>query len=98
MGIVPFLKRLRRNESGNALMLTAAAIPALVGAAGYGVDTAQWYMIQRELQHAADQGLLGLERMRRELDVRELRIRRKIGKPGRCGAHWKHHLCVIASL
>ncbi|MGN3973208.1 pilus assembly protein TadG-related protein [Tsuneonella sp. SYSU-LHT278] len=39
-------------------MLTAVALPALIGAAGYGVDTAQWYMVQRELQHAADQGAI----------------------------------------
>ncbi|MCT2558662.1 pilus assembly protein [Tsuneonella sp. YG55] len=40
------------------MMLTAVALPALIGAAGFGVDTAQWYMIQRELQHAADQGAI----------------------------------------
>lgn len=52
------LHGLARCQSGNAMMLTAVALPALVGAAGFGVDTAQWYMVQRELQHAADQGAI----------------------------------------
>lgn len=52
------MNRLARCRSGNAMMLTAVALPALVGAAGYSVDTAQWYMIQREMQHAADQGAI----------------------------------------
>ncbi|TCJ32289.1 TadE/TadG family type IV pilus assembly protein [Parafrankia sp. BMG5.11] len=52
------LRKLRGDCSGNALMLTAVALPALLGAAGYGIDTAQWYMLQRELQHASDQGAI----------------------------------------
>lgn len=50
-----FLNRLRRNKSGNALMIVAAGMPVLIGGAGFAVDTAQWYMWQRELQHAVDQ-------------------------------------------
>jgi Flp pilus assembly protein TadG len=45
--------------SGNAVMLTALGLPVLLGATGYGVDTAQYYMYQRELQHAVDQAALG---------------------------------------
>lgn len=52
------VKKLARCRSGNATLLTAVALPVLIGGAGYGVDTAQWYMIQRELQHAADQGAI----------------------------------------
>ena len=53
------LAELRRCTSGNAMMMTAFGMPALIGAAGFGVDTAQWYMWQRELQHSADQAAIG---------------------------------------
>ncbi|MDZ4306458.1 pilus assembly protein TadG-related protein [Allopontixanthobacter sp.] len=36
-------------------MLVAIGMPALIGGAGFGVDTAQWYMWKRELQHSVDQ-------------------------------------------
>jgi Flp pilus assembly protein TadG len=53
-----FFKRLKDCKSGNALILVAIGMPALVGGAGYAVDTAQWYMWKRELQHAVDQGAI----------------------------------------
>ena len=53
-----FLQRLRRNKSGNATILMALGMPALIGAAGLGVDMAQLYMWKRELQHSADQGAI----------------------------------------
>lgn len=48
-------KALTRSRAGNATMLVAMGVPALIGGAGFAVDTAQWYMWQRELQHAVDQ-------------------------------------------
>lgn len=48
--------RLKDCKSGNALLLVAIGMPALIGGAGFAVDTAQWYMWKRELQHAVDQG------------------------------------------
>ncbi|WP_095011059.1 pilus assembly protein TadG-related protein [Tsuneonella mangrovi] len=59
--IAKFNRRMRalaKSTSGNATMMTLFAMPALIGATGYGVDTAQWYMMQRELQHAVDQGAI----------------------------------------
>jgi len=53
------LAELGRCTSGNAVMMTALGLPALIGAAGYGADTAQWYMWQRELQHSVDQAAIG---------------------------------------
>lgn len=53
------LADLRRSTCGNATMMTALGLPALLGATGYGVDTAQWYMWQRELQHSVDQAAIG---------------------------------------
>lgn len=48
-------KTLRKSKSGNATLLVGLSIPALIGGAGFAVDTAQWYMWQRELQHSVDQ-------------------------------------------
>lgn len=50
-----FLTRLRQSKSGNALMLVGLGAPALIGGAGFAVDTAQWYLWKRELQQAVDQ-------------------------------------------
>jgi Flp pilus assembly protein TadG len=51
-------KRLERSKSGNAAMIVALGMPALIGGAGFAVDTAQWYMWKRELQHAVDQAAI----------------------------------------
>lgn len=48
------LKKMRRNERGNVLILTAAAAPLLLGSAGLAVDTIQWTLWKRQLQRAAD--------------------------------------------
>ncbi len=46
---------LKQSAHGNATLLMGLGIPALIGGAGFAVDTAQWYMWQRELQHSVDQ-------------------------------------------
>ena len=48
------LGRLRRSQSGNALIMVAACMPVLVGAAGFAVDTANWTIWRRQLQREAD--------------------------------------------
>lgn len=53
-----FARRLRRSTSGNTALLVGLGMPALIGGAGVAVDTAQWYLWQRELQYAADQAAL----------------------------------------
>ena len=53
------LAQLLHCKSGSAVLLTALGLPALLGATAYGIDTAQWYMWQRELQHAVDQAAIG---------------------------------------
>ena len=53
-----FLKRLRDNKSGNALVMVAAGVPALIGGAGFAVDMSQWYMWKSELQYAVDQAAI----------------------------------------
>lgn len=53
--ITKLCKSLKKSKSGNATLLVGLSIPALIGGAGFAVDTAQWYMWQRELQHSVDQ-------------------------------------------
>jgi Flp pilus assembly protein TadG len=50
-----FVSKLRSNTQGNAMIIVAAGAPLLIGGAGFAVDTAQWYMWEREMQHAVDQ-------------------------------------------
>lgn len=52
--MMSFFKRLMRNQSGNTLILTAAAMPMLIGSAGLATDTVQWALWKRQLQKAAD--------------------------------------------
>lgn len=56
--IAQFLKRLVREKSGNAILMTALGMPVLIGAAGYALDMAQLYAWKRELQHSVDQAAL----------------------------------------
>lgn len=52
------IRRLFRNEAGNILLISAAAIPVLIGAAGLATDTVQWTLWKRQLQRQADSGAL----------------------------------------
>ena len=52
------LRSLRSHTSGNATLLMAFGMPALVGGTGIAVDVSQWYMWKRELQYAVDQSAL----------------------------------------
>jgi uncharacterized membrane protein len=64
--MLSFLKALQRNERGNVLILTAAALPLIVGSAGLATDTIQWALWKRQLQRAADSAAIAgtYERMR----------------------------------
>ncbi|MCB2076997.1 MAG: Tad domain-containing protein [Novosphingobium sp.] len=52
------LARLKSNTKGNVLMMAAAGTVAVVGGAGLGVDTVQWYLWKRQLQQAVDSGAI----------------------------------------
>jgi hypothetical protein len=52
------IRQLFRDESGNALILTALGMPLLIGAAGLAVDTIQWVYAKRDLQGAVDAAAL----------------------------------------
>ena len=48
------LRALWSDTKGNALILTAMALPVMIGAAGLGVHTMQLAHVKRELQREAD--------------------------------------------
>lgn len=52
------MRKLKRSTGGNATMLVALGMPALIGSSGLAVDFAQWYMWKREIQFAVDQAAL----------------------------------------
>ena len=52
--MIAFMKRLWRDRRGNAILVAAAAMPMVIGAAGLATDTIQWTLWKRELQRAAD--------------------------------------------
>ena len=58
MGFTKFMRRLKADTSGNALLLVAMGAPVLFGTAGMGVDMAQYYTWKREAQYAVDQSAL----------------------------------------
>lgn len=50
--------RLRAETRGNVLLLGAVGCVTMVGGAGLGVDTVQWYLWKRQLQQVVDAGAL----------------------------------------
>ena len=56
--MIGFIRRLAKDRRGNVIVLTGAALPLLVGAAGLATDTIQWTLWKRQLQRAADSGAL----------------------------------------
>ncbi len=50
------LKDLRRDARANVIAISAGGLFAMVGGAGVGVDTVQWYLWKRQLQQAVDSG------------------------------------------
>jgi hypothetical protein len=55
---IRLLCRLLRDRAGNVLMLSAASMPILVGAAGLATDTVQWTLWKRQVQRQADSAAL----------------------------------------
>ena len=56
--MISFIKRLLKDRRGNALVITAAALPLVVGSAGLATDTIQWALWKRQLQRSADSAAL----------------------------------------
>ena len=52
------LRSLTADVRGNVMVVVAIGTTSLVGAAGVGVDTVQWYLWKRQLQQAADSGAM----------------------------------------
>jgi len=57
-GLKKLAARLRRSSSGNATLIMAVGMPALIGGSGLAVDTAQWYLWKKELQYSVDQAAI----------------------------------------
>lgn len=53
-----WLKKIWKDQRGNALVIGAAAMPLLIGAAAIGVDTIQVSVARRQLQRSADSAAL----------------------------------------
>lgn len=47
-------RALSTDTSGAAVVLMALMFPVVIGGMGLGAETGYWYMLQRDLQHAAD--------------------------------------------
>lgn len=56
MWLVPFLGIFGRRSDGNVAIVTALALPLVVGGIAFGVDSVYWYYRDLELQAAADAG------------------------------------------
>ena len=52
--MISLLRKLWKNKRGNAIVIAAASLPLVVGAAGLASDTIQWTLWKRQLQRAAD--------------------------------------------
>ncbi len=52
------VRKLMRDQRGNAMMLTAAAIVPVIGIVGSGIDIGRGYMAELRLQQACDAGVL----------------------------------------
>lgn len=52
--LIKALRALLANERGSALGVVVIALPLVLGSVGLAVDTAQWVLLKRQLQQAAD--------------------------------------------
>src|SRR5437016_11167311 len=51
---LPRAARLMRDRGGATAVIFAISLSGILGAAGLGTEAANWYLIQREMQGAAD--------------------------------------------
>lgn len=77
------LRKLSKSKSGNATLIVALGMPALIGGTGLAVDTAQWYMWKRELQYAVDQAAVAGAWARTKSDMEDSYIARARQEFGR---------------
>lgn len=48
------LQSIARDAEGSTAVLVGVLLPVMIGAMGLGAETGYWFLLQRELQHAAD--------------------------------------------
>ena len=52
------IRKFREDTSGTVLMITALALPVMIGFIGLATDTVQWMLWQRQFQQVADSGAI----------------------------------------
>ena len=57
-GLLPTVRRFRKDRNGAAAILFAFAMPMLIGMLGLGFEVSNWYLTQRAMQNAADAAVL----------------------------------------
>jgi Flp pilus assembly protein TadG len=60
LGIVRRLLDLQRDRRGNVTVMMAFLLPPLIGTFGLGFEVANWYLITRSMQNAADSAALSI--------------------------------------
>jgi Flp pilus assembly protein TadG len=75
-----FLEKLRKDARGNVLLLAGAGTVSLIGGAGLGVDTVQWYLWKRQLQQAVDSAALAGAQTRSQGGNYVASARRELGR------------------
>src|ERR1044072_7367720 len=58
MRLLRWFKAINRDARGNAIVVAAATLPLIIGAAAIGVDTIQVSVARRQLQRSADSAAL----------------------------------------
>ena len=56
--MIAFIRKLWRDRRGNTIIVAAATMPLMMGAAGLASDTIQWVLWKRQLQRLADSGAM----------------------------------------
>src|ERR1044071_7771183 len=67
--MIGFFRKLLKDRRGNVMVISAAAMPLILGAAGLATDTIQWTLWKRQLQRAADSAALAAVYTRLKTDT-----------------------------
>ncbi len=67
--MIGFFRKILKDRRGNVMVIAAAAMPLILGAAGLATDTIQWTLWKRQLQRAADSAALAAVYTRLKTDT-----------------------------
>jgi hypothetical protein len=80
MRALAWLNKLRRDEGGNVLAITAASMPLILGGAAMAIDTVQLSVWKRQLQRAADSAAIAGAYAEARGDVAEDAVHRDLNE------------------